>query len=88
MTEETKTEEKKPEESGPKSADEMTDAASIVIQYLRGKGFAMEDAICVFALASSLVQVELMMKMILKNAKVIAVPVQPSNVMVQKPSSN
>lgn len=86
MTEETKTEEKKPEESGPKSTDEMTDAAHTFIQYLKGEGFTMEEGICVFALASSLVQAELLMKTILKNAKVIAVPIPPP--MVTKPSDN
>jgi len=86
MTEETKTEEKKPEEKEPKSADEMADAAHTFIQYLKGEGFSMEEGVCVFALASSLVQVELLMKTILKNAKVMTMPIPPP--MVTKPSEN
>jgi len=86
MTEETKTEEKKPEENEPKSTQDMVDEASTFIKYLKGKGFAVEEAICVFSLASSLMQVELLTKTFLKNAKVMAIPVQPP--MVVKPSEN
>jgi len=86
--EEDKPEENKPEEREPKTAQEMTDAASTLIKYLESEGFSIEEGICVFALASSLTQVELMMKLMLMNAKVIAMPMQPPNVIVQKPSSN
>jgi len=80
--------EKKPEEKEPKTAEEMTDAARTFIQYLKSEGFSVEEGICVLALASSLAQVELMMSLILKNAKVMAIPVPHPNVMVTKPSDN
>jgi len=78
-TEEKKTEEKKTEESErtPKTTDEMTNTASTFITYLKEEGFEVEEAVCVFALAGSLMQVELIMKTILKTAKVVAMPMQP-----------
>jgi len=98
MTEETKPEEKKPEESKPeeskteekepKSADEMTAAARTFIQYLKDEGFSVEEGICVLALASSLTQTEMLLSLLLKNAKVMAIPVPPPNVMFRKPSDN
>ena len=88
MAEDKPEEENKPEENKPKSAEEMTDAANTYIKYLRSEGFAIEEAICVLALATSLTQVEMMMQLIFKNAKVMAIPVQHPGVMVQKPSDN
>ncbi len=82
------TEEKKTEKKEPKSTDDMTDAASTFIEYLKGEGFAVEEAICVLTLASSLMQIELLMKTILKDAKVMAIPIPPPKVMVQKPGDN
>jgi len=66
----------------------MVGAASTFIKYLESEGFSVEEGICVLALASSLAQVEMMMQSILKNAKVMAMPMPHPGVMVQKPSSN
>ena len=88
MAEDKPEEEKKPEEKNPKTAGEMAAAASTLIKYLESEGFSIEEGICVFALASSLTQVEIMMQTILKDAKVMAMPMPHPGVMVQKPSSN
>ncbi len=81
------TEEKKPEEKEPKSTDEMTNAARTFIQYLKGEGFAVEEAICVLTLANSLMQIELLMKTLLKDAKVMPIPIPNPNTF-QTPSDN
>ncbi len=86
MPEENKPEENKPEENEPKSTDEMMDAATTYIQYLKGEGFAVEEAICVLALASSFLQVELFMRTLLKDAKIVKMPIPM--LQVNKPSSN
>ena len=88
MEEDKPEEEKKPEEKEPKTAQEMVDAAHTYIGYLKSEGFSIEERICVLALASSLAQVEMMMSLILKNAKVVAIPVPHPGVMVTKPSDN
>ncbi len=80
--------EDKPEEKEPKTVKEMTTAARTFIEYLSNEGFSAEEGICVLAHASSLTQVELMMRLILKSAKVMAIEVPPPGVMVQKPSDN
>jgi len=86
MPEEKKTEEKKTEESErtPKTTDELVNSASTFIKYLKDEGFEVEEAVCVFALAGSLMQVELLMKTILKNAKVVEMPLQPSMFVTSK----
>lgn len=83
-------EEKKPEESEqtPKTTDELVTVASTFITYLQNGGFEVEEMVCVFALATTHVQVELLMKTILKTAKVVAIPTQLMNTIVQKPSEN
>jgi len=86
--EEDKPEEKKPEEKEPKTAQDMLDAARTFITFLKDQGFSVEEGICVLALASSLTQVDMMMSLLLKNAKVMAIPVPHPGVMVPKPSDN
>lgn len=88
MAEDKPKEEKEPEEREPKTTQDMVDAANTFIKFLKEHEFAVEEAICVLALASSLTQVDMMMQTIIKDAKVMAIPVQLPNVMVQKPSEN
>jgi len=79
--------EEKPEESErtPKTTNEMVTAASTFITYLKDEGFEVEEGVCVFALASSLTHVELVMKTLLKNAKLVAMPIPPA---FMKPNDN
>ena len=88
MAEDKPKEEKKPEEREQKTAQDMVDVANTFIKFLKAQGFVVEEAICVLALASSLTQVELMMQLIIKDAKVVAVPMPHPGAMVQKPSEN
>jgi len=81
-------EEDKPEEREPKTAQDMVDAANTFIKFLKEHEFAVEEAICVLALASSLTQSEMMMQTILKDAKVMAIQVPHPGITVQKPSEN
>ncbi|MEA3338618.1 MAG: hypothetical protein U9R15_01500 [Chloroflexota bacterium] len=83
MTKETKTEEKE-----SKSADDMLTEANTIINFIKHERFTVEEAICVLALASSLLQTELIMKTFLKDAQVVKMPMQPPNTMIQKPDSN
>ncbi len=71
MPEENKTEES---ERTPKTTDEMVGAASTFIKYLKDEGFDVEEAVCVFALGSSLTQVDLLVNTVLKDAKFVAMP--------------
>jgi len=80
--------ENKPEEREPKTAQDMVDAANTFIKFLKKEGFSVEEGLCALALATSLTQVDMMMHLIIKNAKIVAVPMQHPDVMVPKPSSN
>lgn len=88
MAEDKPEEEKKPEEREPKTADDRTAAARTFIQFLKDQGFSTEEGICVLALTSSLLQVEMMMQLLIKNATVMAVPMTPPHVKVTKASDN
>jgi hypothetical protein len=88
MAEDKPEEESKPEENKPKTAQDMVDAANTFIKFLKKEGFSVEEGLCALALANSLAQVDMMMQLIIKDAKVMAIPVQHPGVMVQKPSDN
>ncbi len=87
MTEDKPEEEKEPEKRVPKTSKELTLAAHTFVTYLKDQGFAIEESLCVLTLASSFTQVELLMQMLLKNAKVVKIPITPS-VVATKPSDN
>lgn len=88
MTDDKPEEEKEPEKREPKTSGELVSTAHTFVTYLKDQGFAIEESLCVLTLASSFTQVELMMKLLLKDAKVMKVPINPSVVMVAKPSDN
>lgn len=88
MAEDKPEEEKEPEENKPKTAQDMVDAANTFIKFLKKEGFSVEEGLCALALANSLAQVDMMMQLIIKDAKVMVIPVQHPGVTVQKPSDN
>jgi len=88
-TEENSTEENSTEENNTEeNKKDLTVAAGTLLEYMKSKDLTLEDSICVLALATSLLNVESTVELLMRNVKVIAVPMPKPGTMMQKPSSN
>ncbi len=66
----------------------LTVTAGTIIEYMKSEHLSVEDTICVLAIATSLVNVESTVDLLMKHVKIVAVPMPKPGTMMQKPASN
>lgn len=80
------TEDKTKEETKSRTTAEIAAIAQTFVKFMEDHELSAEEGICALSLANSLLQVNLTMNVLIKNAQVVKMPIPPT--ILNKPSDN